>query len=88
MAKVKPYNAAEKRLIAAFSRFIVYSEIEKQCIKPAYEKAEPKKAFVPESWVDEVFKTDPEAKRALAAIRREVPKIRKDYLKQMETKNG
>ena len=86
MAKVKPYNAAEKRIIAAFSRFIVYSEIEKQCIKPAFEKEKPNEEFVAESWVNEVFKRDPEAKRALAAIRREVPKIRKDYLKQMEAK--
>jgi len=85
--KAKPYNAAEKRLIAAFSRFLVYSEIEKQCIKPAFEKAKPGETFVPESWVEEIFKTDPEAKRALTAIRREVPKIRKDYLKQMEAKS-
>jgi hypothetical protein len=86
MAKLKPYNAAEKRLVSAFARFIVYSEIEKQCIKPAFEKANPGVAFVAESWVNEVFKSDPEAKRALAAIRREVPKIRKDYLEQMEAK--
>jgi|TARA_B110000211_G_scaffold54451_2_gene60393 hypothetical protein len=86
MAKVKPYNAAEKRMVAAFARFIVYSEIEKQCIKPAFEKEKPDETFVPESWVKKVFKSDPEAKRALAAIRREVPKIRKDFLKQMGAK--
>ncbi|WP_085299265.1 hypothetical protein [Cognaticolwellia mytili] len=85
--KQKPYNAAEKRLVSAFARFVVYAEIEKQCIKPAFEKAKPNEAFVAESWVKEVFKNDPEAKRALAAIRREVPKIRQDYLKQMETKS-
>jgi hypothetical protein len=86
MAKSKPYNAAEKRIISAFSRFIVYSEIEKQCIKPAFEKEKPNETFVAESWVNEVFKGDPEAKRALAAIRREVPKIRQDYLKGMKAK--
>lgn len=86
MAKSKPYTAAEKRLVSAFSRFLVYSEIEKQCIKPSFEKANPDKSFVAESWVKEMFKRDPEAKRALAAIRREVPKIRQDYLKQMEAK--
>ena len=87
MAKVKPYTYGEKELVSAFARFIVYAEIEKQCIKPAFEKANPGETFVPESWVNEVFKTDPKAKRALAAIRREVPKIRKDYLKQMEAKS-
>jgi hypothetical protein len=86
MAKSKPYNAAEKRIISAFSRFIVLAEIEKQCVKPAFEKANPGVAFVAESWVEKVFESDPEAKRALTAIRREVPKIRKDYLEQMEAK--
>lgn len=85
--KVKPYNAAEKRMVSAFARFIVLAEIEKQCIKPAFEYANPGEAFVAESWVNKVFESDPEAKRALAAIRREVPKIRKGYLQQLDAKS-
>lgn len=88
MAKLKPYNAAEKRFVSAFSRFIVLSEIENQCVKHAFEKANPNEKYVAESWINKIFETDPEAKRAIAAIRREVPKIRKSYLKQMEQHNG
>ena len=83
MAKSKPYTAAEKRLIEAFTRFLVYAEVEKGVIKPMVEKEKPG-TFEPESFVKTCFKEDPEAKRALAAVRREIPKVRKEFAKQLK----
>lgn len=83
MAKAKPYTAAEKRLITAFARFHVYAEIEKDVMKPLVEKEKPG-SFEPESYVKACFKHDPEAKRALNALRREIPKIRKEFSAQFK----
>jgi hypothetical protein len=83
-AKVKPYNAAEKRIIHQLGLALVCAEIESKVIKPSVEKETGKPYETKGGYLDTFFASDPKVKRAWNALQKDVQKIRTDFLKHSE----
>lgn len=83
-AKVKPYNAAEKRIIHQLGLALVCAEIESQVIKPSVEKETGKSYETKGGYLDTFLASDPKVKRAWNALQKDVQKIRTNYLAHSE----
>ncbi|MGQ5976705.1 hypothetical protein ACUNHT_25690 [Serratia sp. IR-2025] len=79
MAKSKPYTAAARTLLCELATFYVASEIERDVIKPLYEKetGKPYSEAAGGGYLDILLRDNPEVGRAWKALQRAIIKRRK-----------
>lgn len=87
-SKTKPYRSAEKRVLHQLALAMVAAEIESQVIKPKTEE-ETGKPYQPKGgYLDIYLKSEPDVKRAWNTLKKEVQKVRRDYVKYAEAEKA
>lgn len=84
MANAKPYTTREKRLFDALSRAMIASDIQAKVVKPEYEKSTGKPYPTKETYLDMFLEKDPEAKRALKCLQRNIKRQFKQYADELD----
>ena len=87
MSKLKPYTAAQRGIFDKLAAVLVYSEIEREVIAQAYEKAKgtPYDATAPDGFLNTFLSSHPEYDRVWKTLARAIKKQRKN---QLETARG